>query len=53
MTSNYTVTVLGLGAMGLPMATRMASQLTVHGFDIAEPRLKLDEEDGIRTFASS
>ena len=37
MTSNYTVTVLGLGAMGLPMATRLASQLTVHGFDIAVP----------------
>ncbi len=53
MTSNYTVTVLGLGAMGLPMATRLASQLTVHGFDIAEPRLKLAEEAGIRTFASA
>ena len=34
MTSNYTVAVLGLGAMGLPMATRLATQLTVHGFDI-------------------
>ncbi|MGM9472809.1 NAD(P)-dependent oxidoreductase [Pseudarthrobacter sp. YS3] len=53
MTSNYTVTVLGLGAMGLPMATRLASELTVHGFDIAEPRLKLAEEAGIRTFASA
>ncbi|MDQ0870735.1 3-hydroxyisobutyrate dehydrogenase [Arthrobacter sp. V1I9] len=53
MTSNYTVTVLGLGAMGLPMATRMASQLTVHGFDIAEPRLKLAEEAGITTYASA
>jgi 3-hydroxyisobutyrate dehydrogenase len=30
--SNYTVTVLGLGAMGLPMATRLATELTVHGF---------------------
>jgi 3-hydroxyisobutyrate dehydrogenase len=53
MTSKYTITVLGLGAMGLPMATRLASQLTVHGFDIAEPRLKLAEEAGIRTFASA
>jgi 3-hydroxyisobutyrate dehydrogenase len=52
-TSNYTVTVLGLGAMGLPMATRLASQLTVHGFDIAEPRLKLAEEAGIATFATA
>ena len=53
MTSNYTVTVLGLGAMGLPMATRLASQLTVHGFDIAGPRLKLAEEAGIATFATA
>ncbi|MDJ0320704.1 NAD(P)-dependent oxidoreductase [Pseudarthrobacter sp. PS3-L1] len=53
MTSTYTVTVLGLGAMGLPMATRLASELTVHGFDIAEPRLALAEEAGIRTFASA
>jgi 3-hydroxyisobutyrate dehydrogenase len=53
MTSNYTVAVLGLGAMGLPMATRLATQLTVHGFDIAEPRLKLAAEASIRTFASA
>ena len=50
---NYKVTVLGLGAMGLPMATRLATKLTVHGFDIAEPRLKLAEEAGIRTFSSA
>lgn len=53
MTSNYTVTVLGLGAMGLPMATRLASQLTVHGFDIAEPRLELAREAGIATFTTA
>ncbi|WP_287931897.1 NAD(P)-dependent oxidoreductase [Arthrobacter sp.] len=53
MTTNYTVTVLGLGAMGLPMATRLASKLTVHGFDIAEPRLKLAAEAGITTFSSA
>lgn len=53
MNTEYTVAVLGLGAMGLPMATRLASQLTVHGFDIAEPRLKLAEEAGIRTFESA
>ena len=34
--SGYTVAVLGLGAMGLPMATRLASKLIVHGFDILE-----------------
>ena len=50
---NYKVTVLGLGAMGLPMATRLATQLTVHGFDIAEPRLRLAEAAGVRTFASA
>lgn len=53
MPSNYTVTVLGLGAMGLPMATRLATRLTVHGFDIAEPRLRLAEDAGIRTFDSA
>ncbi|BBE24363.1 beta-hydroxyacid dehydrogenase [Arthrobacter sp. MN05-02] len=53
MTDSYSVTVLGLGAMGLPMATRLATGLTVHGFDIAEPRLALAREAGIRTFASA
>ncbi len=53
MTAQYTVTVLGLGAMGLPMATRLATGLTVHGFDIAEPRLALARDAGIRTFASA
>lgn len=51
MTSQpYTAAVLGLGAMGLPMATRLASRLTVHGFDIAAERLRLAAEAGIRTF---
>lgn len=53
MNDSYSVTVLGLGAMGLPMATRLATGLTVHGFDIAEPRLVLAREAGIRTFASA
>ena len=35
--------------MGLPMATRARQRSsTVHGFDIAEPRLKLAEEAGIK-----
>ena len=46
-TSSYVVTVLGLGAMGLPMATCLASKLTVHGFDIVEARLKLAAEVGV------
>ncbi len=53
MTAQYKVAVLGLGAMGLPMATRLATELTVHGFDIAEPRLRLAETAGVRTFDSA
>ncbi|MEA5454264.1 NAD(P)-dependent oxidoreductase [Sinomonas sp. JGH33] len=46
------VAVLGLGAMGLPMAARLASRLTVHGFDIAQARLDLAAEAGVATFPS-
>ena len=48
-----TVAVLGLGAMGLPMATRLATALTVHGFDIAEDRLALAVEHGVVRFDSA
>lgn len=51
--TDYTVAVLGLGAMGLPMATRLATELTVHGFDIAENRLALAAEAGIARFDSA
>jgi len=51
--TDYKVAVLGLGAMGLPMATRLATQLTVHGFDIAQPRLDLAAENGITPFGSA
>jgi 3-hydroxyisobutyrate dehydrogenase len=50
--SDYTVAVLGLGAMGLPMATRLATSLQVNGFDIAPARLELAGAAGIRTFTS-
>ncbi|WP_342023908.1 NAD(P)-dependent oxidoreductase [Arthrobacter citreus] len=50
--SEYTVAVLGLGAMGLPMATRLATSLQVNGFDIAPARLELAGAAGIRTFTS-
>ncbi|WP_108250177.1 NAD(P)-dependent oxidoreductase [Planctomonas deserti] len=50
--ASYTVAVLGLGAMGLPMATRLASELTVHGFDPAENRLQLAVDAGISGFDS-
>lgn len=53
MTTTSTVAVLGLGAMGLPMATRLATGLTVHGFDIAPSRLALAEEQGVAPFPSA
>lgn len=51
--TKYTVAVIGLGAMGLPMATRLATRLTVHGFDIAEERLALARAAGVETFDSA
>jgi 3-hydroxyisobutyrate dehydrogenase len=50
---DYRVAVLGLGAMGLPMATRLATALTVHGFDIAPARLALAADAGITPFDSA
>ncbi|MDQ0615590.1 3-hydroxyisobutyrate dehydrogenase [Microbacterium sp. W4I4] len=47
-----TVAVIGLGAMGLPMATRLAERFEVRGFDIASERLALAAEKGV-TAASS
>ncbi|TFC80236.1 NAD(P)-dependent oxidoreductase [Cryobacterium sp. TMS1-20-1] len=53
MPTDYRVAVLGLGAMGLPMATRLATALTVHGFDIAPARLALAADAGITPFDSA
>lgn len=53
MSNDYRVAVLGLGAMGLPMATRLTTGLTVHGFDIAQPRLDLAAEGGVTPFDSA
>jgi 3-hydroxyisobutyrate dehydrogenase len=39
--TNPTIAVLGLGAMGLPMATRLAEKYSVRGYDISEERLAL------------
>ena len=39
------IAVLGLGAMGLPMATRLAARFNVSGFDINPERLALGAED--------
>lgn len=44
------VTVLGLGAMGLPMATNLVSHgLQVTGFDVSDERLALAQERGVST----
>ena len=51
--AGYQVTVLGLGAMGLPMAARLATRLTVHGFDPVAERLALAKEAGVRPFDSA
>ncbi|MGP9650812.1 NAD(P)-dependent oxidoreductase [Glutamicibacter sp. AOP38-B1-38] len=51
--STTTVAVLGLGAMGLPMATRLATELTVHGFDISAERMELARKAGISTFENA
>lgn len=45
--SNPTIAVLGLGAMGLPMATRLAETFSVRGYDISRERLALAEQSGI------
>ncbi|PWV57317.1 NAD(P)-dependent oxidoreductase [Nocardiopsis sp. L17-MgMaSL7] len=44
------VAVIGLGAMGLPMATRLAGTMTVHGCDIAAVRRDLAAEAGVVPF---
>ncbi len=42
-----TIAVLGLGAMGLPMATRLAEKYSVRGYDISGERLALAGEAGV------
>ncbi|GAA6526157.1 NAD(P)-dependent oxidoreductase [Intrasporangium sp. DVR] len=42
-----TVAVLGLGAMGLPMASRLAEQFTVRGYDINPERTALAAEQSV------
>ena len=45
--SQPVVAVLGLGAMGLPMATRLAGTGEVRGYDISAERLALAADAGI------
>ena len=47
MTTAAAVAVLGLGAMGLPMATNLAGRFPVHGFDVVAERRALAERAGI------
>ena len=50
---NMLVAVIGLGAMGLPMARRLASgDFYVRGFDPSAERRELAEADGIETAAT-
>ncbi len=48
-----TVAVIGLGAMGLPMASRLAERFAVRGFDIAPDRVALTKEEGVAPAASA
>lgn len=48
-----TVAVIGLGAMGLPMATRLAERFEVRGFDIAAERVALAAEKGVAAASSA
>ncbi|MFC3493949.1 NAD(P)-dependent oxidoreductase [Glycomyces rhizosphaerae] len=50
---NSNVAVIGLGAMGLPMASRLAERFEVRGFDIASERLALAEGHGVTPAASA
>lgn len=51
--NHSTVAVLGLGAMGLPMAARLAGAFAVNGYDISEERLRLAEDAGVRRHDSA
>ncbi len=47
MTNATAVAVLGLGAMGLPMATNLAERFPVRGFDVVAERRALAERAGV------
>ncbi|TNM59552.1 NAD(P)-dependent oxidoreductase [Streptomyces sp. NP160] len=52
-TSTPATAVIGLGAMGLPMATRLATALPVRGFDVSPARLELAARAGVETARSA
>lgn len=47
------VSVLGLGAMGLPIAKNLAKDFQIQGFDPASERVVLAKKTGINTMASA
>lgn len=51
--TNLTIAVLGLGAMGLPMATRLAEKYSVRGYDISAERLSLATQAGVAAAGSA
>ncbi len=50
MLTSPTVAVLGLGAMGLPIAAKLAESFTVQGFDVSSERIELAADEGITSF---
>src|SRR4029450_13259653 len=46
------IAIIALGAMGLPMATHLATSFSVTGFDPYEQRRQLAAEHGIATEAT-
>ena len=48
-----TIAVLGLGAMGLPMASRLAEKFTVKGYDTAPERTALASKSGVTPAGSA
>jgi 3-hydroxyisobutyrate dehydrogenase len=47
-----TIAVIGLGAMGLPMATRLATRFAVSAFDTNQDRMALAVVAGVRSAAT-
>src|SRR5215210_213828 len=50
--NNPRVAVIGLGAMGLPMASHLATTFPVTGFDPFAPRRELAAESGLKAVAT-
>ena len=52
-TTNPVVAVIGLGAMGLPMALKLKQTMPVRGFDLSPERVELSKQSGIELFATA